>query len=301
MAIPKFYYFTKPVLVRLRDQQDHSVREIKKDIAREFGYTEQELSERLSSGLQTVFENRTSWATTYLAKAGLIVRPERGMIKITPEGLNVLRENPDVIDIGYLSRFGEFREFFRPGIEAGRSDASADPSENTPDDTFEEAFRSINEKLADELLAEVMKLTPTAFEKMVTDLLQKMGYGAFENSGYTTSATGDAGIDAVILEDKLGFDLIYIQAKQWNPESTVSRPEIQSFVGAISGMGGKGLFVTTAKYSSGAAEYAQKQHIILIDGKKLTKLMIEHDFGVTVKKTFSIKAIDTDIFDEYAD
>jgi restriction system protein len=153
--------------------------------------------------------------------------------------------------------------------------------------------------LADDILSEVIKLPPIAFEQMVIDLLSKMGYGAFENAGHTTIASGDEGIDGIILEDKLGFNLIYIQAKKWDLDSTVGRPDVQSFVGAISGKGGKGLFVTTAKFSKQAIEYAKHQHIILIDGKKLAKFMIEHNFGVSVKKTFEIKAIDTDIFNDY--
>ena len=137
--------------------------------------------------------------------------------------------------------------------------------------------------------------------QMVIDLLSRMGYGTFKNAGQTTAVTGDEGIDGVIMEDKLGFSLIYMQAKKWNLNSTVGRPDVQSFVGAISGKGGKGLFVTTACFSKQAAEYAKSQHIILIDGSKLAKLMIEHNFGVTVKKTFEIKTIDTDLFYEYAD
>ena len=126
-----------------------------------------------------------------------------------------------------------------------------------------------------------------------------MGYGAFENAGRITKATGDEGIDGVIMEDKLGFSLIYIQAKKWDLDSSVGRLVVQSFVGAISGKGGKGLFVTTAKFTKQATDYANQQHIILIDGKKLAKLMIEHNFGVSVKKIFEIKTVDTDAFNEY--
>lgn len=181
------------------------------------------------------------------------------------------------------------------------SEQQSDADENTPEDTFAEAFEKMNDNLADEILDEVMRISPVAFEKMILDLLAKMGYGTFENAGRTTSITGDEGIDGIIMEDKLGFDLIYIQAKKWDRDKTVGRPEIQSFVGAIAGKGGKGLFVTTAKFSSHAIAYAQTQHIILIDGRKLANLMMEYNFGVTVKKTFAIKAIDTDVFNEYND
>jgi len=168
-------------------------------------------------------------------------------------------------------------------------------------DIFEEAFKKINRSLQDELLNEVMKLSPRAFEKLALDLMAKMGYGTFENSARTTSVTNDEGIDGVIMEDKLGFDLIYVQAKKWDEDHTVGRPEVQAFVGAIAGKGGKGLFVTTSKFSKQAIEYAAKQHIILIDGEKLTGYMIEYNFGVSEKKIFTIKGIDTDTFNDYVD
>ena len=144
-------------------------------------------------------------------------------------------------------------------------------------------------------------LPSEAFEKMVLDLMRKMGYGTFENAAHTTAVTGDEGIDGIIMEDKLGFDLIYIQAKRWGEDHTVGRPEVQAFVGAIAGKGGKGLFVTTSKFSKQAVEYAKNQHIILLDGEKLTNFMIEHNFGVSTKKVFEIKVIDSDVFNDYKD
>lgn len=298
--MPKYYQMHKPFLEYLKDGQLHTLKELKQYISKHFNLTEKELTEMLPSGRQTVFVNRIGWARTYLKKAGLIDSPARATFVITNEGMNVLKENPNIIDSEYLMKFDSFRVFQGASdIIIDENKEMAEKINNTPDDTFEESFRKINESLADDILSEVIKLSPVAFEQMVIDLLSKMGYGAFENAGKTTSVTGDEGIDGVIMEDKLGFDLIYIQAKKWDLNSTVGRPDVQSFVGAISGKGGKGLFVTTAKFSKQASEYAKHQHIILIDGTKLAKLMIEHNFGVTVRKTFEIKAIDTDVFNEY--
>lgn len=295
MLIPKYYEMHKPFLEGLKDGQIHSLKELKAHIAIYFNLDDAALSELLPSGRQAIFTNRVGWARTYLKKAGLIDSPARAVFQITAQGLEVLKDNPAVIDDQYLMKFESFREFQNGNITTENPPIGVE----SPDDTFEESFRKINESLSDELLGEIIKLSPVAFEQMVIDLLSKMGYGAFENAGKTTAKTGDEGIDGIIMEDKLGFNLIYIQAKKWDLNSTVGRPDVQSFVGAISGKGGKGLFVTTAKYSKQATEYAKNQHIILIDGSKLTKLMIEHNFAVNTKKTFEIKAIDTDAFNDY--
>lgn len=301
MPIPKYYEMHKPFLELIRDGQLHSLKDLKVKMATHFNLDEEALAELLPSGRQTVFVNRIGWARTYLKKAGLIDSPSRAMFVITQQGLDALKDNPVVIDNNYLMRFESFREFQNTTSYDTQSGAGTAIVNDTPDDTFEESFKKINQSLADDLLAEVVKLTPISFEQMVIDLLSKMGYGAFENAGKTTAITGDEGIDGIIMEDKLGFDLIYIQAKRWDLESTVGRPDVQNFVGAISGKGGKGLFVTTAKFSKQAIEYAKHQHIILIDGQKLAKLMIEHNFGVSVKKTFEIKVIDTDLFNDYTE
>lgn len=299
MPIPKYYEMHKPFLEYLQDGQPHTLKELKVQMASYFHLSDSDLAELLPSGRQTVFVNRIGWARTYLKKAGLIDSPARATFIITAGGQAVLAENPDVIDPNYLMKFEGFREFQNLAAADAPVQTSQENEADTPDDAFEDSFRKINESLADELLTEIVKLSPTAFEQMVIDLLSKMGYGAFENAGRTTAVTGDEGIDGVIMEDKLGFNLIYIQAKKWDLDSTVGRPDVQSFVGAISGKGGKGLFVTTTKFSKKAIDYAVQQHVILIDGQKLTKLMIEHNFAVSVKKTFEIKAIDTDVFNDY--
>ena len=302
MAVPKYHEMMKPLLRAVCDGAPHTLKELKPIIAEEYSLSEADLAEMLPSGRQTVFANRLGWAGTYLLKAGLLERPARGTFIITPEGKKVLEEDPAVIDPNFLDRYESFRKFRHTDANESASEpAAAVQDTKTPDDTFEEAFQQISDNLADEVLAEVIKLSPTAFEQMVIDLMYEMGYGAFENSGHTTSVTNDEGIDGVIMEDKRGFDLIYIQAKKWDPEQTIGRPQIQNFVGAIAGKGEKGLFVTTAKYAKTAVDYARHQHIILIDGPKLARLMIEHNFGVSPKKTFEIKAIDTDLFNSYAE
>lgn len=301
MAIPKYFEMHKPLLEFLKDGQVHLMKDLKQRMIFYFQLNDEEVSEMLPSGIQSVFANRIGWASTYLKKAGLIDSPARASFMITKAGLAVLAEDPLIIDSQFLMRFGSFKEFKHGSKEDVISPKPTEPEIDTPDDLFEQSFKKINISLADNLLTEVTKLSPKAFEKMVIDLLSKMGYGAFENAGKTTSFTGDEGIDGIIMEDMLGFSLIYIQAKKWDPISTVGRPDIQNFVGAISGKGGKGLFVTTAKFSKQASDYAKNQRIILVDGEKLSRLMIEHNFGVTVKKVFEVKAVDTDVFNEYTE
>lgn len=302
MPIPKYYEMHRPMLEFLKDKEIHSFIEIKTYIIDYFKLDDESLSEMLPSGRQTVFTNRIGWARTYLKKAGLIDSPARATFSISKEGLNVLLDNPKVIDKTYLMRFESFREFQQISNETHDNNVSLENQQDeTPDDVFEESFRKINKTLGDELLAEVIKISPVAFERLIIDLLQKMGYGAFENSSKTTAKSGDEGIDGIIMEDKLGFNSIYIQAKRYNLDSSIGRPDIQNFVGAITGRGGKGLFVTTSKFAKPAIEYAKQHNIVLIDGQRLASLMIEYNFGVTLKKTFEIKVIDTDVFNEYID
>ena len=301
MSIPKYYEMHVPFLLCLKDGNTHSTSEIRTYIKNYFNLAENDIAEILPSGRQTVFANRVGWASTYLKKAGLIASPARATFIITDTGKHVSENMPEVIDVKYLSQFEAFHSF--KNVESGNEQITSITTDeaDTPDDTLETAFAQINNSLADDLLAEVMKLSPTAFEQMVLDLMKKMGYGTFANAAKTTATSGDEGIDGIIMEDKLGFNLIYIQAKHWSDDHVVGRPEVQAFVGAISGKGGKGLFVTTSKFSKQAIDYAKVQHVILIDGFKLARLMIEHNFGVSTQKTFEIKAIDNDVFFDYQD
>lgn len=301
MSVPKYYEIHKPILQCLSDGQVHTMKEIKAYVIKYFQLKDEDIVALLPSGTQTYLTNRIGWAKTYLKKAGLIVSPARATCQITEEGTKVVQDNPDVIDQKYLFRYDSFKEFAGKAATDRRQDQKEIKIQetDTPDDIFEDAFKRINQNLADEILAEVMKLSPIAFEKMVLNLMAKMGYGTFENASSTTARTNDEGIDGIIMEDKLGFDLIYVQIKYWGLEHPVGRPEVQAFVGAIAGKGGKGLFVTTSKFTKQAIDYAKGQHIILMDGEKLAYNMIEHDFGVSTKKIFAIKALDTDLFEEY--
>ena len=304
MAVPKYDELMKPLLEAVSDGQTYKIKDIYAILAKQLNLNSDDLSEILPSGRQTTFHNRVGWAKTYLKKAGLLDSPARATIKITNTGKNVLQENPKKIDSKYLERFPSFRNFESASLPNGETfekQGAAKSPDLTPDDRLEEAYKQINVSLASDLLNEVMKISPYTFEKLVVDLLSKMGYGTVAYGSHATSASGDDGIDGVIMEDKLGFSLIYIQAKKWAQDRVVGQPEIQSFVGAIAGKHGDGLFVTTAKFSQKAKDYAQMHHIILIDGEKLANLMIEYNFCVSVRKTFEIKDIDTDAMSEYQD
>ena len=304
MAVPKYDELMKPLLEAVSDEQTYKIKDIYAILAQQLKLNSDDLSEMLPSGRQTTFHNRIGWAKTYLKKAGLLDSPARATIKITNIGKNVLQENPKKIDSKYLERFPSFRNFESAPLSNGETSekqGTAKSTDLTPDDQLEEAYKQINVSLASDLLNEVMKISPYTFEKLVVDLLSKMGYGTVAYGSHATSASGDDGIDGVIMEDKLGFSLIYIQAKKWAQDKVVGQPEIQNFVGAIAGKHGDGLFVTTAKFSQKAKDYAQMHHIILIDGEKLANLMIEYNFCVSVRKTFEIKDIDTDAMSEYQD
>ena len=303
MTIPKYDELMKPMLEAISDGNKYTIKSLERILAYKEKITEQELQEMLPSGTQTVFKNRIGWAKTYLKKAGLIDSPARATIEITDAGRQVLKDNPDKIDIAYLNRFPSFHAFVSSSgtNTVGTSTTPSSNDDLTPDDMLENAYQKINDSLASDLLDEVMKIKPYTFEKLVVDLLSKMGYGALEYGSHATVASGDDGIDGVIMEDKLGFSLIYMQAKEWALDRVVGQPEIQSFVGAIAGKHGDGLFVTTARYSQKAVDYAAQHHIILIDGQKLAKLMIEYNFCVSVKKTFEVKSIDTDVLSDYMD
>ncbi len=303
MAVPKFDEFMKPLLAAISDGEVYKITDVAAVLAQQLNLSTEDTSEMLPSGRQTVFRNRVGWAKTYLKKAGLLESPARATIVITEAGKQVIADDPEKIDTKYLERFPSFIEF--ESATGTSYDATAASPRNladlTPDDQLEDAYKKINASLASDLLSEVLKIKAYTFEKLVVDLLSRMGYGTVAYGSHATAASGDDGIDGVIMEDKLGFSLIYMQAKKWAPQRVVGQPEIQSFVGAIAGKHGGGLFVTTARFSQKAKEYANTHHIILVDGERLANLMIEHNFCVTTRKTFEIKAIDTDALAEYQD
>ena len=269
MALPKYDEFYRLVLNALQDGKSHSMKEVRNSIAQTLQLTEQDLSETLSNG-SSVYAGRVGWAKTYLKKAEMIDSPQRGYITITPAGQSLLASNEPITNALLAKLSSAFLDFYRP--QSGSNTSTQPDSENTqistpetPQETFERVYNLINEQLADELLNDVLNQSPVFFEHLVVDLMKAMGYG----DGLVTKYSGDDGIDGIIHEDKLGFNLIYIQAKRWKPDITITKPELQKFAGAMMGPPKveKGLFITTAKFSPKAKEYATAQHIILVDGK----------------------------------
>ena len=298
--IPKYNEMYKEVLETIKNQKEYTTKEYREIVANKLNISIEERKKISESG-GNIYNTALSWTIFYLKKAKLIEKIQRGVIKITQRGLDLLATNPEKIDNETLKKYPEFNEFINPK-KIQENEKIEIVEEETLQDIFEKSFNEINKILQEEILEEVIRQTPYFFENLVVKLLQKIGYGTFKNSGKVTKRTNDEGIDGIINQDKLGFDSIYIQAKKWDKDSTVSRPEIQKFVGALAGQGAsKGLFITTAKFSDGAIEYSQKQHtakIVLIDGMELAKLMIEYNIGVSVENIYEIKKIDSDFFDE---
>ena len=302
MAIPKYNELYRLVLLSLQDGDTHSMKEVRDFIISTLHLTEQDLAETLPSNPKSsVFSGRVGWAKTYLLKAQMIDSPQRGHIFITPSGKALLESGISITNTVLAQKCPEFLDFYRRKNSGSDSIALA-PDEvqaeapETPQETFERVYAIINEQLADDLLAEVLNQTPAFFEQLVVDLMKAMNYG----EGFITKYSGDDGIDGIIHEDQLGFNLIYIQAKRWKPDVTIGKPELQKFAGAMMGPPRveKGLFITTAKFSPKARDFANAQHIILVDGKRLTELMIEYGVGVSTQKAYLIKRVDSDYFSD---
>lgn len=293
--LPRYDEFYMPLLRVLQDGKIYTMKEVKKLIAEKLHISDDALLERLSSDRQTVYDNRIGWAKTYLKKAKVIESPKRAQIIITDRG-KALIESGEIITNALLEqKYPEFAEFRgKKNIDKKVALPTLPLTEETPQEILDRVYGTITDQLADDLLTEIMAQSANFFEILVVDLMKAMNY----EDGFVTKMSGDEGIDGIIHEDKLGFNLIYIQAKRWKPETTIGKPEIQKFAGAMMGPPKieKGLFITTAKFSQGAKAFADAQHIILVDGKKLTELMIEHELGVSTQKAYRIKRIDTDYF-----
>lgn len=302
--IPDFQSIMLPFLELLSDGEVHVYRDVIDDLAVKFSLTEEEKEELLPSGTQAVFSNRVGWASTYLKKAGLIESPKRALFVISDLGRKTLSEGVDRIDTKYLKQFQSFRDFQTPKKEKHEEieNESEEEIQITPEESLGMAYKKIRSALASDLLGKVLDLSPIFFERLVVELLVKMGYGgSFEDAGKAIGRSGDEGIDGTIKEDKLGLDTIYIQAKRWAPGNIVGRPEIQKFVGALAGQGAKkGVFITTSSFSKEAMEYAPKNDtkIVLIDGESLAQYMIDFNLGCTIQHTYEIKKIDNDYFVE---
>lgn len=308
MTIPNFQEIFWPLLQLAGDGKEHSLREAVEAMADHFALSKEERQHLLPSGRRATIASRVGWARTYLTKAGLLESPRRGYFRITPRGQEVLRHPPKTLNVNFLlEHYPEFGLFYRGNsrksattTKRGIASPPAETPQQTPEEIIEAAYRQIQEQLAAELLESIRSSSPAFFEQLVVDLLVKMGYGGSrEDAGRAIGRQGDEGIDGVINEDRLGLDVIYIQAKRW--ENTVSRPEIQKFAGALQGKRAKkGIFITTSTFSQGARDYANRidSKIILIDGQKLAQLMIEYDVGVTPIAVYELKRIDRDYFEE---
>ncbi|MBR0496630.1 MAG: restriction endonuclease [Treponema sp.] len=301
-TIPDYQTLMLPLLKNVSDGKEHKIKEIMESLSKEFSLGEEELNMMIPSGTQSIFYNRVSWAKTHLKKACLL-NVEKGIIKITERGKNVLAENPVKIDTKFLNQFDEFLEFKnRSNSKKEKIEVEPDYTKQTPEELIDTAFQDFQKSLAEDLLEKIRNVSPSFFEKLVVALLVKMGYGgSIKDAGKAVGKTGDEGIDGIIKEDKLGLDVIYIQAKRWKENNIIGRPEIQKFVGALAGQGAKkGIFITASSFSKEALEYKPMNDtkVILIDGMELANLMIEYNLGVAPLHSYELKRIDSDYFEE---
>jgi restriction system protein len=300
MVIPSFQHFLHPFLTVLKDGKEHSLAEIKEILARQFNFSSAELDELLPSSKQTRFDNRIRWARTNLNQAGLIEITPRATCRITGRGYEVLQANSAEITRKTLEQYPEFQKFtslLRPGF---KNDAKETETSQTPEETLGIIYQEIRNHLAQELLERIKKCSPKFFENLVIDLLVAMGYGgSWKDAARSVGRSHDGGIDGIIKEDKLGLDIVYIQAKRW--AKNVGRPEVQAFTGSLEGFKArKGVLITTAGFTQEAREFAGRieKTIILVDGDLLTQLMIDHSVGVSDVESYTIKRIDSDYFSE---
>lgn len=303
MAIPDFQRIMLPILKFCADGQEHTNREAIDSLAKEFGLTEDEQKQLLPSGQQCVFDNRVAWARAHMKMADLLENTSRGIFRITNRGSQLLKQAPPELNLRVLRQFPEYIEARNRSQDhqTGESSTAADEQESkTPAERLEEAYEMLRKNLAGELLSQLKSSSPNFFEKVVVEVLVKMGYGGSrKDAGQAIGRSGDEGIDGIIKEDRLGLDIIYIQAKRW--ENTVTRPEIQKFVGALQGKRArKGIFITTSDFSQNAHEYvsAIENKIILIDGQQLSQLMIDFGVGVATDAIYELKRLDSDYFTE---
>ncbi|MDD5457785.1 MAG: restriction endonuclease [Phycisphaerae bacterium] len=304
MPIPDYQTLMLPILKFYGNSgQEHSFREVADALANQFCLTDQEKNEMLPSGQQAIFDNRVGWAKTYLKKANLIETTRRGYNKITQRGIDVLRQKLENLDANYLTKFDEFKAFRalrHPKGTVAEEESETESNGRTPEEILEIAYQKIRNDLATDLLQQLKSCSPSFFERLVVEVIVKMGYGGTrQDAGKAIGKSGDGGIDGIIKEDKLGLDAIYIQAKRW--ENTIGRPEIQKFVGALTGQRArKGLFITTSDFTSDAKEYVSRidTKIVLIDGETLADLMIDHNVGISIIGTYELKKIDSDYFIE---
>ena len=300
MAVPDFQTVMLPLLVLMGDGAEHGLAEVFETLGDRLGLSPEDKKELLPSESDVKFDNRVRWAAFYLRKAGLLERTGRGKIRITERGQQVLKTKPGRIDVKFLKQFSEFLEFQQGTKKAEDVDTASEEAQATPEETLEASYVNLRRTLAEELIDRVKKCPPKFFEKLVVDLLVSMGYGGSrKDAGQAVGQSGDDGIDGIIKEDKLGLDVVYLQAKRW--EATVGRPVVQAFAESLEGQRArKGVLITTSQFSQEAKEYVSRieKKIILIGAEELAQLMIDHGIGVTEVRTYSLRKMDLDYFGE---
>lgn len=301
MPVPKYDELMLPYLQYLSDGDEHKHTKVTEALADYFNLSVDDRRQMLPSGRQTVLVNRSSWARTYLRKAGLIEKTQRGWHRITTIGLEVLEEEPPAIDRHYLMRFPTFVAFANRAGSSKNDQAEPDgTADETPEELIESSYQSLRQSIAKDLLERIMDNSPQFFELLVVDLMLAMGYGGSRrDAGQAVGRSRDGGIDGIIKEDRLGLNNIYIQAKRW--ENTVGRPEVQTFSGALDmHRASRGVFITTSSFSTDARDFVNRigKRIVLIDGWELAELMIDHGVGITIKATYAIHEIDENYFDD---
>lgn len=302
--IPTYEEIMLPLLKMLSDGKECSLQSADDYLSTHFKLTEEEKRELLPSGQQPIFRNRLGWARTYMKKAGLLLTTKRGYFMITDRGKDLLKENPKEITSQFLTRYQEFVDFKSIKRVKDADEIEIDHLDNinnkTPEESLEYAYQKLRSELAKEVLEVVKNCSPRFFEKLVVDLLIKMGYGGSrKDAGQALGKSGDGGIDGIVKEDKLGLDTIYLQAKRW--ENPVPIKEIRDFTGALaSKKARKGIFITTSNFPQSVYDFVTQVEykIVLIDGEKLANLMIEHNVGLSTINEYQVKRIDSDYFDE---
>lgn len=299
MPIPTMFDLTLPILELLKDGEIHDKSSLTDHLAQHFRLTATEINERTSSGRNRL-TNRISWTRMELRNAGLLEYMDEGASRITERGRKVLADNPTRIDKKFLNQFEEYRDVLRRDTTEPDKKVLDKEDEDTPEENLKAAYDTIRSYLAKEILEKVKNSSPSFFEWLVVDVLVGMGYGGSrEEAGKAIGGPGDGGIDGIINEDRLGLDVIYIQAKRW--DSPVGSSQIRNFVGALAGQrAGKGVFITTSTFTQDAREFVKTvgTRIILIDGRQLADFMIDYNVGVTTEAIYELKRIDTDYFED---
>lgn len=299
MAIPDFQSLMLPLLRFLGDGMEHPNLETAERLATEFGLTDQERLELLPSGKQSIFTNRVAWAKSHFKRAGLIESTGWGVFRITEAGRKVLVSSPQRIDLKFLDQFPGHREFRSVRKKASPPVVPGTEGSMTPQEHIALGYQQMRDELGESLLQKIKECSPEFFEQLVVDLLVAMGYGGSrQDAGQALGKSGDGGIDGIIKEDRLGLDVIYLQAKKWGT-TVIGRPEIQKFAGALQGQRAKkGVFITTSTFTKEARDFvaAIESKIVLIDGEELTDFMIDNGIGVADVGAYVVKRLDSDYF-----